>query len=116
MKFMVLLYENEENWNKLSETEQQEIFSAHMAFTEAAKAAGVLGGGEPLEPHTTATTLRRRNGRLTQTDGPFAETKEQLGGFYILECKDLDEATEWAAKIPEVDRGSVEIRPIMSMG
>jgi hypothetical protein len=84
-----------------------------MAFTAELAKIGKLVGGEALEPTATATTVRVRNGKSVKTDGPFAETKEQLGGYYIIDVKDLDEAMAWAAKIPDVTTGSVEIRPVM---
>jgi hypothetical protein len=86
--------------------------SEWMAYGEAAQAGGVLVSGAGLQPPSTATTVRLRGGERLLTDGPFAETKEQLGGFYILDCKDLDEAVELAAKIPAAQHGSVEVRPI----
>ena len=80
---------------------------------EEAGAAGVLGGGNALEPVSTATSLQVRSGKTALVDGPFAETKEQLGGYYMLECKDLDEALHWAAKIPTARYGTIEVRPVM---
>jgi hypothetical protein len=80
---------------------------------EASQKAGVLQGGEGLQPVATATTLRVRDGERMLTDGPYAETKEQLGGYYLFDCKDLDEALNWAAQIPEAQTGAVEVRPVM---
>jgi hypothetical protein len=85
----------------------------YFDFTEDTKKSGVFVGGEALHPTSTATTVRLRDGKLTTTDGPFAETKEQLGGYYLLECKDLDEAIQWAARIPHSRIGSIEIRPVV---
>jgi hypothetical protein len=82
-------------------------------YTEELAKADALLAGEPLQPVDTATTVRVRDGKVLHTDGPFAETKEVLGGFYILDCKDLDEALAWAAKVPNVGYGSIEVRPIM---
>jgi hypothetical protein len=87
--------------------------AAYGAFGQAAQEAGVLLGGEGLQPTSTATTVRVRNDETLTTDGPFAETREQLGGYYLLDCKDLDEAIGWAARIPGAQSGSVEVRPIM---
>jgi hypothetical protein len=88
--------------------------SEWMAYGEAAQAAGVLEAGDGLQPPSTATTVRLRGGERLLTDGPFAETKEQLGGFYIVDCKDLDEAISWAARIPSLPHGgAIEVRPIM---
>ena len=86
------------------------------AFTQEVKEKGLMVAGDPLEKSTTATTVRVRGGSTETTDGPYAETKEQLGGYYILDCKDLDEAIECAAKIPSAAFGSIEIRPIMVFG
>jgi len=89
--------------------------NAYMAFGEEMGARGVLQGGERLQPVTTATTVRVRDDEVVTSDGPFAETKEQLGGFYLVECKDLDEAIEVAARIPGARYGSIEVRPIWEM-
>jgi hypothetical protein len=85
----------------------------YMAFGEEATAAGVMKGGEGLDPTSTATTVRVRDGERMLTDGPFAETREALGGFYLIEAEDLDGAIEWAAKIPGASTGCVEVRPLM---
>lgn len=107
MKYAILIYDNEANWV------ENEDLTPWMEYTQALMEAGVLRGGEALEPTATATTVRLVNGKVVATDGPFAETKEQLGGFYLIECANLDEAISWAGKIPSADRGSVEVRPIM---
>jgi hypothetical protein len=108
MRYLILIYENEQT------TPQDEAeFARWMEYTERLKASGAYLGGEALQPTATATTVRKDGGRVLTTDGPFAETKEQLGGFYMVECNDLDEALKWAADIPSVDRGPVEVRPIM---
>ena len=86
--------------------------AGYMQFGEEGTAAGVIVTGEPLEPTSTATSVQVRDGEVFMTDGPFAETKEQLGGFYILECDSLDEAMKWAAKIPHASTGTVEVRPV----
>jgi hypothetical protein len=90
-----------------------QVMDEYNAFTKAITDAGIYKGGEALEPNPTATTVRVRDGRTITTDGPFAETKEGLGGFYVLECKDLDEALAWAAKCPGSWYGSVEVRPVV---
>lgn len=113
MKYMCLIYGQESQWAKMSEAEQGAMFGEHMAFTEAITQAGKYVGGEALEPTQTATTVRVRNGKTQTTDGPFAETQEQLGGYYIIEAKDLDEAVAIAARIPDARYGSVEVRPVM---
>lgn len=89
------------------------IMAGYQAFGEEAGAAGVIMGGEALAPTSTATSLQVRDGEVVTTDGPFAETKEQLGGFYILECDTLDDAMRWAAKIPHASMGQIEIRPVL---
>ena len=91
------------------------LLPAYGAFSEEAVKAGVMRAGDRLRPSGSATTVRVRNGKTATTDGPFAETKEQLGGYFILDCKDLDEATAYAAKIPSAQYGSIEVRPIWEM-
>jgi hypothetical protein len=117
MQYMCLLFIDENAAANASDAERGEIFAAYGAFTEEVKAAGVFKGGDPLQPVSTATVVRAPDGGApVTTDGPYAETKEQLGGYYLLECKDLDEAIEWAAKIPAARfGGAVEVRPIMAM-
>ena len=112
MRYLALIYGDETV--VASDEENQEVMNAYIAFGEAGAKAGVLTGvGEALQPTSTATTVRVRDGETVTTDGPFAETKEQLGGFYLFECDNLDQAIEWAAKIPGAKDGSVEVRPIM---
>ena len=93
-----------------------ELTHPYWAFTEEVQTAGKMVAGDALESVTTATTVRVRDGETLTTDGPFAETKETLGGYYILECADLDEALAWAAKIPSAKHGSIEVRPVSTMG
>jgi hypothetical protein len=114
MKYLLTIYGDESGWNDLSPEESQQIMAAYGAFGEKAQAAGAMLGGEGLQPTSTATTVRVRNGETLTTDGPFAETREQLGGYYLFECKDLDEAIGWAAQIPGAQSGSVEVRPVMN--
>jgi len=113
MKFLATIYEDERFYATASEEDIGRVMAAYNAFGEEAGAAGVIVTGEALQPTHTGRTVRVRDGEPLVTDGPFAETKEQLGGYYLLECKDLDEAVEWAAKIPGAQSGSVEVRPIM---
>lgn len=113
MQYLLLIYHDENANVKMSPQEQQALMAGYYAFGDEATQKGVLRGGEGLHPTTAATTVRVRNGKTVTTDGPFAETKEQLGGYYVLECRNLDEAIEWAAKIPDARGGSIEIRPIM---
>src|SRR5262245_20079785 len=107
MKYMLLLYANESDVAKTPE-EIQAAAPAWRAATEEAMAAGVFISGNGLDPVAYATTVRVRDGKTLTTDGPFAETHEQLGGCYLLDCKDLDEAVSWAAKIPTAKYGSIE--------
>lgn len=111
MNYMLLIYGNENR--SMSEADTQAEMMAYNSFTEEVRTKGILTAGEALHPTSAATTVRVRSGKTTTTDGPFAETKEQLGGFYILNCKDLDEAIAFAAKIPGAQDGSVEVRPIV---
>jgi len=113
MKFLAMLFADESRWANATEADMAATMEAHNVFGEAAGKAGVLVGGEALELSNTATTVRVRDGERMLTDGPFVETKEQIGGYYVLQCKDLDEALTWAAQIPEAKHGTVEVRPIM---
>ncbi len=113
MKYLCLIYENEKSWESLPPAESEAIMNEYFAFTNDIQASGNLLGGEALQPTATATTVRVRNGKVSTTDGPFVETKEQLGGYYLLEAKDLNEAIQIAARIPSARFGGVEVRPIM---
>jgi hypothetical protein len=112
MQYLLLIYENEKAWEDMSPEQSGAMFGEYMQFTQTVKQSGHLIAGEALQPIATATTVRTRNGKTTMTDGPFAETREQLGGFYLINAKDLDEATAIAARIPSVRHGSIEIRPV----
>jgi len=116
MRYLLLIYGDEAAHNAMSPAELEAEMGAYWAYTNAVKEAGINLGGEALHPIATATTVRVRDGKTLTTDGPFAETKEQLGGFYLLDCKDLDDAIAWAAKIPGSHYGSIEIRPIVEFG
>lgn len=116
MQYALLIYHNEAANQQMNEAEQQALMSDYYAFTSEIRERGIHLGGEALHPTTAATTVRVRDGKTLTTDGPFAETREQLGGFYLLECKDLDEAIEYAAKIPDVKNGTIEIRPVVVFG
>ncbi len=112
MKYLFLLYGRESLWAELPEAERSALYARHAALGEALTAAGKEVGGEELAPTHTATTLRYGSEGTVVTDGPFAEAREQLGGFYLLDCADLDEALRWARQIPMID-GAVEIRPVV---
>ncbi|MBV9083168.1 MAG: YciI family protein [Acidobacteriaceae bacterium] len=114
MRYMMLIYSNESETGPSCE-EAEQIKAAHWAVMQEAAQKGVLRAAEPLAPTATATTVRIQDGKALTTDGPFAETKEQLAGYYILECANLDEAIDWAAKIPTACKGRegcIEIRPM----
>lgn len=114
MRYMMLIY-TQERESGLSPEEAQELMTAHRSVMDETARKGILLGAEPLGPTANATTVRMREGKALITDGPFAETKEQLAGYYILECENLDEAIEWAAKIPTACKGGagcIEIRPM----
>ena len=115
MRYALLIYASEQDWASQSEEQAQAQFQDYRAFTKDVVDRGIMRSGEALQPTATATTVRVRNGETLSTDGPFAETKEQLGGFYVVEAKDLDEAIEIAVRIPDVRGGSIEVRPIMEM-
>lgn len=113
MRYLLLIYGNEAEQSNLSPEEQQTTMMAYNDFTEMIQKRGAHLAGEALHPVSSATTVRVRQGKVLTTDGPFAETKEQLGGFYLIQSANLDEAIEIAAKIPAANNGSIEIRPIM---
>lgn len=118
MRYMLLIYANEATSAQRSPEQRLECMNHHFAFKDAAVNAGVLRASDPLQPTATAVTIRVQNGKPIATDGPFAETKEQLGGYYILDCKDLDEALSWTNKLSAVCNGgasSIEIRPILEV-
>ena len=112
MQYMILIYEDEKKFASLSEAEMNKVFAEYMQYSKDLAAAGVLNGGAALQPVATATTVRVRGGKTATTDGPFAETKEQLGGYYIIDVANLDEAIKWAAKCPGSPSGSIEVRPL----
>ncbi len=118
MRYMLLIYSTERAEGQADPAEMQAIMQGHQAVMEGTAKAGILRAADPLHPTSTATTVRVQNGKPITTDGPFAETKEQLGGYYILDCKDLDEAIQWAGRIPTACKGGsgcIEIRPIMDI-
>ena len=112
MKYLCLIYDNERQFAELAKSELDSLMGEYRAFTEDIKRSGHYVAGEPLQPVETATTIRIRNGKMSTTDGPFAETKEQLGGFYMIEAKDLNDAIQVASRIPSARYGSIEVRPV----
>jgi len=115
MQYMLLIYEDPAELARLSDGERQGIFPEYRQFTDSIAKSGNYRAGDPLEPVSAATTVRLRQGKRMVTDGPFAETKEHLGGYYLVEAKDLDEAIGIAARIPSARFGAVEVRPIMKI-
>jgi hypothetical protein len=116
MRYMVLIYGDESQMLAPGSPGFDEMMAGYGAFTQHIIERGAMVSGDPLHPSSTATTVRVRNGETLTTDGPYAETKEQLGGYYILDCKDLDDAISLAAMIPGAHSGSVEVRPVADMG
>jgi hypothetical protein len=116
MQYLMLIYDVEADWSKMSAAEQAAMYKEYGQFTQQISESGNHRAGHQLKPIATATTVRLRDGKRLVTDGPFAETKEQLGGFYLVEAKDLDEAISIAARIPSARHGSIEIRPIVARG
>src|SRR5437762_629906 len=112
MQYMLLIYSNEAAAQGPSEKQMSEIMAAYTAYTQAMRDSGAFVAGAPLQPSTTATTVRLENGRSKVLNGPYAETKEQLGGYYIIDVPDLDAALSWAARCPGAQGGTLEVRPI----
>jgi hypothetical protein len=112
MKYMLLIYHEEQAWGHLSEQEQQKMYADYRQFTQAIMASGHHLAGSELHPSSTATSVRVRDGEQLATDGPFAETKEQLGGYHLIEAGNLDEAIGIAARIPSARIGTIEVRPV----
>jgi hypothetical protein len=116
MKYLCLIYDEEKTVAAMSGEETDAFMGEYFAFTEGIRESGHYVAGEALQPVETATTVRVRGGRVSTTDGPFAETKEQLGGFYLIEARDLNDAIQVAAKIPSARIGSIEVRPVVDFG
>ncbi len=115
MEYLLLIYSRESDWAALSEEARGALYKDYYEFTDGIRQSGHYKGGNPLQTVATATTVRVRDGKALTTDGPFAETREQLGGYYLVEATDLDEATAIAARIPGARMGSIEVRPIQKM-
>jgi hypothetical protein len=113
MQYLCLIYKDEKEWQELPPAESARIMGEFSTFTDSVKKSGHYLGGNALAPTHTATTVRVRQGKLATTDGPFAETKEQLGGYFLLKARDLNEAIQLAARIPGARVGSVEVRPLV---
>jgi hypothetical protein len=115
MKYLCLIYDDEKSMAARPKSESDAMMGEYHAFTESIKKSGHYVAGEALQPVQTASTVRVRSGKLSTTDGPFAETKEQLGGFYMIEARDLNEAIQVAARIPSAKSGSIEVRPVWDL-
>jgi hypothetical protein len=115
MQYLLMLYSSENGWNSMPPAEQEQGAAAYRAYSEALKTAGVLAGSNRLQPTAAATTVRIENGKSRVLNGPFADSKEQLGGYYLINVPDLDSALSWAARCPGASHGTVEVRPIWSM-
>jgi hypothetical protein len=116
MKYLMLIYQNEQSWAHLTEAERQQIYAEYGRLRDDLQSTGKFLAGSQLQPTSTATNVQVRDGKELVTDGPFAETHEQLGGYFLIEAKDLDEATAIAARIPSARVGTIEIRPQVEMG
>ena len=112
VQYLCLIYEDEQEWQKMPRAEAEKIIGEFSAYTNSVRKSGHYVGGNALQPTRTATTVRVRQGKVSTTDGPFAETKEQFGGYYVIEAKDLNDAIQVAARIPGARFGFVEVRPI----
>ncbi|HLK90622.1 MAG TPA: YciI family protein [Polyangia bacterium] len=115
MQYMLLIYGNEAGMKSATDADRDAMIRAYRGYTDSIIKSGHMKAGDGLQPTATATTVRVRDGKTLTTDGPFAETREQLGGYYVVEAKDLDEATKLAARIPGAQTGSVEVRPVMQL-
>ena len=116
MQYMLIIFDDPSEMAKLNAAEKQQIFADYGAFTQSIIKSGNFKSGDPLQPITTATTIRIRGNKKMVTDGPFAESKEHLVGYYLIEAKDLDEALGIAERIPSAKHGAVEVRPVLKLG
>jgi hypothetical protein len=115
MQYMLLIYGAEAAEQTLTESQAAEMMGAYRAYTEALRKAGVLVGGERLKPVSAATTVRVKGGKTEVLNGPYADTREQLGGYYLIDAPDLDAALSWAARCPGASHGTMEVRPVWAM-
>ncbi len=112
MQYLAMIYGDEAAWEAMSPEDENAVMQQYSAFFDEAAEAGVVAGGNELDSTSTATTVRVRNDETLVTDGPFAELKEALGGYFVLECDSIDDACRWAAKIPGAGNGAIEVRPL----
>jgi hypothetical protein len=115
MQYLLMLYSDEAGWSHMTEAQQQQGMAAYMAYTEALKKAGAWKGSNRLQPIASATTVRIKDGKQQVLDGPYADSKEQLGGYYLIEAPDLDSAIAWAARCPGASHGTIEVRPVWEL-
>jgi hypothetical protein len=116
MKYILMAYVDETAWPKMTKAEQEQGVAAYMAYTEALTKAGVMAGSNRLQPSSAATTVRMVDGKAQVLDGPYIDSKEQLGGYFVIDVADLDAAISWAARCPASSHGVVEVRPFWNMG
>jgi hypothetical protein len=116
MQYLLLLYSQESGWQAMTKTQQEQGMAAYGAYTEALNKAGVMKGSNRLRPVSDATTVRVTDGKSQVLDGPYADSKEQLGGYYLIDVPDLDAAISWASRCPGASHGTIEVRPVWSMG
>lgn len=116
MQYMLTLYSEEAGWNRMTETQQQQAVASYMAYTEALKNAGALVASNRLQPSSSATTVRITDGKSQVLDGPYSDSKEQIGGYFLIDVPDLDAALTWAARCPGAAHGVIEVRPIWYTG
>ncbi|HEY1578545.1 MAG TPA: YciI family protein [Terracidiphilus sp.] len=115
MQYLLTLYSDESMWPKMTPEQQKQGYAAYMAYTEALKQANAFVGSNRLRPASSATTVRTTDGKTQVLDGPYADTKEQLGGYFLIDVPDLDSALSWAARCPGSQHGTIEVRPVWSM-
>jgi hypothetical protein len=115
MQYLLMVYVDEAGWPKLSQSEQQQGIAAYAAYGEALRTSGVIKGSNRLQPSSVATTVRNTNGKPQVLDGPYVDSKEQLGGYFLIDVPDLDAALSWASRCPAANHGVVEVRPVWSM-
>ena len=113
MQYLLLIHDDEAHWGNMPEDERDAMYREYMKFTEDVQSRGILLGANQLQPSSTATVVHVEDGKTLTTDGPFAETKEVLGGYYLIDVDTFDEALEWAAKIPSARYGHIEVRPVV---
>jgi hypothetical protein len=115
MQYLLMLYADETGWSKMTKAQQEQGYAAYMAYTEALKKAGAWVGSNRLQPVSAATTVRVTDSKSQVLDGPYIESKEQLGGYYLIDVPDLDSALSWAARCPGASHGTIEVRPVWAM-